>query len=305
MEAMKTDLCPCPGGSSCRSSTRHTDGSDWGPRTKEAVSRWFSSGAQRHHGSSRARGRGFALALALLMVGALSDGLGKSTAPGAVNSLPASSESAQVKDLQQQFPHSELAPVMAVFTRASGTGLTKADLASVNTVGDRLAAQVGQKASPAIASEDGRAAMVSVLINADRPNGEIATTIKELRSTVSSVAPQAMMVQITGGPAFGADIASAFNGANIKLLAVTIGIVALLLLLTYRSPVLWLVPLTVVGIADQVAGTITGWIGQTWDRSSTRASSACSSSAQARTMRCCSSRAIGRSCGTPTTIVPG
>ena len=28
------------------------------------------------------------------------------------------------------------------------------------------------------------------------------------------------------------------------------GVVALLLLLTYRSPVLWLVPLTVVGIAE-------------------------------------------------------
>ena len=211
------------------------------------------------------KGAWAALALALLLVGALSGGLGKSSPPGAVNSLPASTESAQVKALQQQFPHSDLAPVMAVFTQTDGSTLTKTDLASVKSVGDRLAAQVGQKASPAVTSQDGRAALVSVLIKADRPNAEIATTIKALRSTVSSTAPQGMTVQITGGPAFGADIASAFDGANVKLLAVTIGIVALLLLLTYRSPVLWLVPLTVVGVADQVAGLVTGWMGQQWN----------------------------------------
>ncbi|OMC23679.1 MMPL family transporter, partial [Mycobacterium colombiense] len=60
-------------------------------------------------------------------------------------------------------------------------------------------------------------------------------------------------VHVTGGPAFGADIASAFTNANVTLLAVTTAVVALLLIATYRSPVLWLVPLLVVGFADRVA----------------------------------------------------
>src|SRR5699024_7254985 len=76
--------------------------------------------------------------------------------------------------------------------------------------------------------------------------------------------PEGVDVQITGGPAFGADIAGAFDGANFTLLAVTIGIVAVLLLLTYRSPILWLVPMAVIGLADGLAGSVTGQLGQTF-----------------------------------------
>ena len=61
---------------------------------------------------------------------------------------------------------------------------------------------------------------------------------------------------MTGGPAFGADIGAVFDGADITLLAATAGIVAVLLLITYRSPWLWLVPLTVVGLGDQVAAKL-------------------------------------------------
>ncbi|WP_434967190.1 MMPL family transporter [Janibacter indicus] len=87
-------------------------------------------------------------------------------------------------------------------------------------------------------------------------------TIKDLRAEVADHAPAGLVVQVTGGPAFGADVAASFEGADFTLLAVTIGVVALLLLLTYRSPVLWLVPLTVVGIADQLAGTVTAAVGE-------------------------------------------
>ena len=57
-------------------------------------------------------------------------------------------------------------------------------------------------------------------------------------------------------------------GANVTLLAVTGGVVALLLIATYRSPVLWLVPLLVIAFADRIAAVIgaavaeaTGWAG--------------------------------------------
>ncbi|MGH3353626.1 MAG: MMPL family transporter, partial [Nocardioides sp.] len=71
-------------------------------------------------------------------------------------------------------------------------------------------------------------------------------------------------LQVTGGPAFGADVASAFDGADFTLLLVTILIVALLLIITYRSPVLWLVPLIVVALADGLAGRVTAAAGALW-----------------------------------------
>ncbi|MGH3582290.1 MAG: MMPL family transporter, partial [Mycobacterium sp.] len=54
----------------------------------------------------------------------------------------------------------------------------------------------------------------------------------------------------------GADIANSFAGANITLLAVTAAVVALLLIITYRSPVLWLVPLLVIAFADRVGSVV-------------------------------------------------
>src|SRR5699024_6758059 len=60
----------------------------------------------------------------------------------------------------------------------------------------------------------------------------------------------------------GSDIRGAFAGANFTLLAVTIAVVAVLLLLTYRSPILWLVPLAVVALADGAAGAVTSTLGE-------------------------------------------
>lgn len=66
--------------------------------------------------------------------------------------------------------------------------------------------------------------------------------MKELRTAARDGLPDGLRVNVTGGLAFGADIANSFSGANFTLLAVTVGAVALLLIATYRSPVLWLVP---------------------------------------------------------------
>lgn len=205
-----------------------------------------------------------ALLLTVVMAAAVLGTLRASDPPGAAGALPAGSESAAAQTLEDRFPHSDLAPVVAVFSR-DGAQLSEADVATANTVGRQLAQQVGQSAGAPVVSEDGEAAIVSVMIEAERPNSEIADTISELRTVAHDGVPPGLTVQITGGPAFGADIASAFDGANLTLLAVTIAIVALLLMLTYRSPVLWLVPLTVVAFAEQVAGVVTARMGELWN----------------------------------------
>ena len=202
------------------------------------------------------------LAAMVLTAIAVMAGLRGAEAPSAVQALPTGSESAKVAELQKQFPNHELSPVMAVITRNDGGELTKANLAATDRIGQSMGEQVDRDVARAVVSSDGRAAVVNVKINADRPNAEIADTVKVLRDVAHSTTPDGLMVQITGGPAFGADINSAFDGANFTLLAVTIGVVAVLLLLTYRSPILWLFPLAVVGLADQVANLVTAKVGE-------------------------------------------
>ncbi|HEY9294147.1 MAG TPA: MMPL family transporter [Microlunatus sp.] len=196
-----------------------------------------------------------------VLAAALSGLLRGAEPPGAAGALPTGSESEQVQRLEERFPDHELAPVMAVITRTDKERLDDQQIADAARIGHALGDAVGRSSSAPVRSEDGMAVVINIMINANRPNGEIADTVSELRTVATDAAPDGLQVMITGGPAFGADIAAAFDGANFTLLAVTVGVVALLLLITYRSPILWLVPLAVVGLADQVAGTVTAAIG--------------------------------------------
>lgn len=209
------------------------------------------------HGLLGRRGAAIVLVLAVLVVGLASSLLGSAEAPPRGAAYPDRAESAVVADQLEGFPGSDEAPVLLVATKG-GAPLSPADTTGLT----RLASDLGAQRAHAQVSEDGQAATVTVPVATSADSDAQVQTIKDLRAEVADHAPDGLDVQVTGGPAFGADIAASFEGADFTLLAVTIGVVALLLLLTYRSPVLWLVPLTVVGIADQLAGTVTAAVGE-------------------------------------------
>lgn len=109
------------------------------------------------------------------------------------------------------------------------------------------------------------------------PNGKVAvlqvpvsvragpTTVNRVVTSLNRLVKQAVVtdkargvhVAVGGAPAAEADVAHAFSGVDGRLLAVTITIVLILLLLTYRSPVLWLLPLVTVLIAAGWAEGVT------------------------------------------------
>jgi len=175
-------------------------------------------------------------------------------------SVPASAQSARVDALARQFPGGDRAPLIVVVSRTDGAVLVPSDEAAARAVRDRVqaVAQPGAHATPAplLSSKDGRAVLAIVPINADLSGLALADTVGTLRNAATDGLPAELQVHVTGGPAFGADIAGAFTNANITLLLVTTAVVALLLIATYRSPVLWLVPLLVVGFADRVATAV-------------------------------------------------
>ncbi|MFI5506721.1 MMPL family transporter [Mycobacterium sp. NPDC051804] len=158
--------------------------------------------------------------------------------------VPDSAESARADAVRTQFPGGDEVPAIIVITRDDGTRLTPADLAAIQ---QKWRVQV---------SEDGAAALTVVPLNADLTGFALNDAVKELRQSAAEGLPDDLRTEVTGGPAFGADIANSFSGANITLLAVTAAVVALLLIVTYRSPVLWLVPLLVIGFADRVAAVV-------------------------------------------------
>src|SRR5699024_9676840 len=111
-------------------------------------------------------------------------------------------------------------------------------------------------------AEDGESDLCRITIDYEAASDPIEAIIAELRTAADDFAPAELSVSVTGGPAVGSDIRGAFAGANFTLLAVTIAVVAVLLLLTYRSPILWLVPLAAVALADGAAGAVTSTLGE-------------------------------------------
>jgi putative drug exporter of the RND superfamily len=158
--------------------------------------------------------------------------------------VPDTAESARAAAVRAQFPGGDEVPAIIVITREDGARLSSADLAAIEK---KWRAQV---------SDDGEAALTVAPLNADLTGFALNDAVKDLRKRAPDGLPGGLRTEVTGGPAFGADIANSFSGANITLLAVTAAVVALLLIATYRSPVLWLVPLAVIGFADRVAAVV-------------------------------------------------
>ncbi len=123
---------------------------------------------------------------------------------------------------------------------------------------------------PLIPNADGTAALVPVEV-ASESLTENSEKITALRERAAADLPAGVTAQVTGPAAIEGDLAGVFAGANVLLLAVTGIIVAVLLIVTYRSPLLWILPLMVIGLADRVAATGYTWaldaLGAAWNES--------------------------------------
>ena len=118
---------------------------------------------------------------------------------------------------------------------------------------------------PAAISEDKTTAVITVPMEKTDATEEITTRIEKIRELAKEGLPSGLEVYVTGPEGFQADIAGVFAGADFTLLLSTVVVVAVLLLITYRSPTLWLVPLLVVGTADGMAGQLARQVAALFD----------------------------------------
>ena len=166
--------------------------------------------------------------------------------------LPANAESTKVLDIEKQFPSGQTAPAFVVYHRDGG--LTAADRAKATADHDALAAHpldLGLPPSPLIPSQDGKAMLFNVPFQDTPDSSRLVASVKALRALVGG-GPDNLDTKVTGPAGFAADSNAVFGDINGKLLLGTVVIVTILLLITYRSPFLWLFPLIAVGLANQV-----------------------------------------------------
>ncbi len=199
-------------------------------------------------------------------------GLGQATrAPAATDQLPQGYDSTRVAQLQERLPAKDSSTAVVLFTGDVDQGRMGELSEVVADLGvDRVSAP--RSGPVVIPSEDGRAA-ISVLAVEATGATDIAEGVTSLRDRLEETTPDGVEAAVTGPAAVQADLAAVFDGADFRLLAATVSIVALLLVITYRSPILWVVPLLVVGIADQAATVLAthtlATLSVPWDESTT------------------------------------
>lgn len=109
---------------------------------------------------------------------------------------------------------------------------------------------------PAAISESGDTALITVPLEVSDEFEVTRERIDSMREIASQDMPVGLSAYVTGPEAFLKDVGSIFDGANFTLLGVTAIVVILLLLITYRSPILWVVPVLVILVADGMAGIL-------------------------------------------------
>jgi putative drug exporter of the RND superfamily len=172
--------------------------------------------------------------------------------------LPNNAESTQVVELAKRFSPSDVFPALVVYERADG--VTAADRAKAAADAGRFAGVrdvAGEVLGP-IPSQDGRALQVVVPVRvAEEGNGweQLAPRVEEMRAIAGADAA-GLGVYVTGPAGYFADFSEVFSGFDARLLYITAVIVVVILLLTYRSPVLWLLPLTTVFVALTAAQAV-------------------------------------------------
>ncbi|HEV2778135.1 MAG TPA: MMPL family transporter [Actinophytocola sp.] len=199
----------------------------------------------------------FAVWLLLAMIGgSLAAKLGTVQNNEAQAWLPSDAESTQALQVaQDHFATRDLTTAVVVYARSSG--LTEADRAAVSADASELASVSPTQIPPATFSPDGKAAFLTIGVRSSpSDNTVLGDAVERIKSTAQAGAPEGLQVGITGQAGNINDYIEVFDGIDSTLLFVTILIVAALLLLTYRSPTLWLVPLLSVFIASQVASAV-------------------------------------------------
>jgi len=196
----------------------------------------------------------------------------------ATSYLPGSAESTAALEATKSLQGGELAPGVVIFQRESG--LTATDRRTIEADVGRMAAKrfpgvvadgtrlAGAGARPVpgqpsgyepfvgpVVSPDGKAAIVTAYIDAEGEGERILDPVEYWREQIADP-PPGLQAKVTGGAGFSADAIEVFEGINGTLLLAAVSLVVFLLIVIYRSPFFFLIPLAAVLFAEALSRSI-------------------------------------------------
>ena len=166
--------------------------------------------------------------------------------------LPGDAESTRALAAAEEIQGDELLPLVIVYQRADGR-LTAADRERIAADRAALNQELPPRTEPygkPVVSDDGSTAVLEATIRANGKADTLLDPVDLAREQVESSAQPGVETAVTGGAGFAADAVNVFESINSTLLLATAGIVFVLLLIVYRSPIFWFFPLFAVGLAE-------------------------------------------------------
>lgn len=191
----------------------------------------------------------------------------------ATDYLPSSADSTRVARIQDALPGGESTEMVIVYHRDGGLNADDRRVAAGQVEKIAAAHQLVGGAPEGIPSDDGTTLMYPVVSNEPGHDEKLRDALVE---DVRGIArgQDGLSVEVGGTAALGTDAGKVYDSLGGPLLYTTVAVVALLLILIYRSPVLWLVPLVVAGIADLLSMGVAYGLNQAFGTTVTGQSSA-------------------------------
>ncbi|WP_124727289.1 MMPL family transporter [Staphylospora marina] len=178
------------------------------------------------------------------------------------------------EELQRHFSDNDGLPALLVFHKKDGIG--SADLANITKVSEYLASSespetvkefpplhlMPEPARQAFLSEDKTTLVLPVMLKDGLEMQAINDTVTQIQEKGSGLVGSSVELNITGPAGIASDTIALFSNADLVLLFSTIGLILILLIVIYRSPLLAIIPLLVAGIVHQVTDRLLGLMGK-------------------------------------------
>ncbi|WP_443677122.1 MMPL family transporter [Micromonospora hortensis] len=160
--------------------------------------------------------------------------------------LPSNAEATRVLDQAKKFQPAETLPAIVIYDRPEG--VTSADMAKAQADAEAfqgIEKVVGQPQGPS-KSQDGKAILTVVQVDDGSEGWDGAHAVVGEMTTIGQQSANGLGFHVTGPAGYASDSITAFSGGG-ALGMITALVVVVILLFTYRSPLLPLLPLLTAG----------------------------------------------------------
>ncbi|MBO1579470.1 MMPL family transporter [Bacillus sp. XF8] len=188
--------------------------------------------------------------------------------------IPESAASLQAeKQVEKYFPNDEGLPAIIVFDQKEE--MKEEELHSIQEFAKKLAGKKIEHVEKIVPINEMPVQMLTGFLSKDKTSfilpvtmtnnlevEEIHTTVNQMKKELKRELPSRMEAKITGPAGIAADTLEIFKNADVILLLSTIGLIFVLLIIIYRSPLLAIIPLIAAIIVYQVIDRSLGLFGK-------------------------------------------